>query len=731
MVKIFLLVYQYVKVLQINLDYLKTISHIADEDIIIIDMGIDREVKTWLENQKEFDYICAEGLENYARILNTAIEEFSVTENVLILNANFICLGNGIEQLEEICNSEKEIGAVIPMNFNSICPQKVDLTKALDMIEERPAVSEKSLAIKMPCEYAFLARRFIEKIGKLDEELLLPDSIMLDYSFRGLCQKWKIILAEDVFVYEIVQQIDYYVTFLGGNADHNTLKVKWEMNYFNGMPNDNLIKAIARKRDEMFSVLEVGCDCGANLVRIKNLFPKAELFGLEINQSAAVIAANFAEVQAGNIEDCNLPFLGHSFDYILFGDVLEHLRDPEKVVTYCRLLLKPQGKIIASIPNLMHYTVLKSLIGGDFTYQDMGLLDRTHIHFFTFNEILRMFFRAGYRIDTCNYTTVGDMSEEDKRFVGELKNIGQCETYTYVAFQYLITASVGEKSEKEYFQPKFRSDEETIRLIVEEKKSLGRFGDGEFAIAFDISRQKFQRTDAKLRDRIRQVITQTDNSSLLIGIADNYGSLERYNAQAADAIKLYMTEETRKQHMSLLSPDRVYSDAYMTRPYVIYKDVFTNAPAKRFNSLKKIWDHKRIIIVEGAQTRLGIGNDLFDNAEMIKRILASATNAFDQYDDILLKCKECCFMADLFLLAIGPSSGVLAYDLSKQGIQAVDVGHIDMEYEWYLAGKGIRITVPNKYNNEILGGDDVCNTNLPKEYYEEIIADFSEEIKMC
>ena len=279
--------------------------------------------------------------------------------------------------------------------------------------------------------------------------------------------------------------------------------------------------------------------------------------------------------------------------------------------------------------------------------------------------------------------------------------------------------------ETECFLPRFRSDEETIRLITEEGRSLGRFGDGEFAIAFDIPRQKFQRTDPRLRDRIRQVLTQTDNPALLIGIANHYGGLERFNAQAAWGIRRYLTDETRRQHMSLLSPDRVYSDAYITRVYVLYRDVFTDAPRKRFEALKKIWEGKRIIIVEGAQTRLGVGNDLFGGAARIRRILAPATDSFDRYEDILVRCEECREMADLFLLAIGPSSGVLAYDLSRQGIQAVDVGHIDMEYEWFLAGKGVRVEVPNKYNNEVAEGDKVYNADLPEEYYEEIIVDFS------
>lgn len=731
--KIFLIAYRNIQILKLNLQYLKMMS---DRDIVIIDMGIDKEIRAWVSTQNEFESICAEYteyLEHYAQILNTAIREFSTDEDIMILNANRICLGDCIRQLEEISNSDPRIGAVVPAYFNAIYPQVTDLSTALRMDKERRAERRNRsgtysvMGISQQC--VFLTRRFIDSIGDMDERFLLPDTVMLDYSFRGLCQKWKLISAEDAFVYETFMQPDFYASVLGSNADRDALKEKWGMNYFNVTPNGVLIKAIDRKEDEEFAVLEVGCDCGANLAEIGNLFPKSRLFGLEINPGAAAVASGFGEVQTGNIEDYNLAYERQSFDYIIFGDVLEHLRDPERAVAYCRCFLKPQGKVIASVPNLMHYTVLKALIGGNFTYQDAGLLDRTHIHFFTLNEIVKMFARAGYQIDTYSFTKVRNMSEEDRRFVEKLKDIGGCETFTYIAFQYLVTAGMTAGTEND-LQPKFRSDEETIRQIVEEKKSLGRFGDGEFAIAFDIPRQKFQKPDPKLRDRIRQVITQTDNPSLLIGIANNYGSLERYNARAAEGIKMYMTEKTKMQHMSLLASDRVYSDAYISRPYVLYKDAFTDAPGKRFHSLKKIWENKRIIMVEGAQTRLGVGNDLFDNAKRIRRILAPATDSFDRYDDILSKCIECRNMADLFLLAIGPSSGVLAYDLSKQGMQAVDVGHIDMEYEWYLAGTGGRVSVPHKYNNEVLGGDNVCDTGLSKEYYEEIIADYSGQINL-
>lgn len=185
--KIFLMAYQNIEMLRINLKCLRMISNVNNENIIIIDMGIDRDIQAWLEGQNEFDYICAENLENYARILNTAIKEFSTTENILILNTNLICLGNCIKQLEEISSSDDRIGAIAPTNFNDFHSQETDIATALRMVEERRNRTGTYLAIRLPYQCVFLTHNFIDGIGDMDEQLLLPDTVFLDYSFRGLC----------------------------------------------------------------------------------------------------------------------------------------------------------------------------------------------------------------------------------------------------------------------------------------------------------------------------------------------------------------------------------------------------------------------------------------------------------------------------------------------------------------------------------------------------------------
>ena len=168
--------------------------------------------------------------------------------------------------------------------------------------------------------------------------------------------------------------------------------------------------------------------------------------------------------------------------------------------------------------------------------------------------------------------------------------------------------------------------------------------------------------------------------------------------------------------------NRIYADAYITRPYAIYADNNTDAPKKRFDELKKIWNGKKLLIIEGEKTRMGVGNDLFDNAEGIKRILCPAECAFDRYADILsfaLKQDKDC----LVLIALGPTASVLAYDMAKAGFWALDIGHIDIEYEWMLAGKGGRVDIPNKYVNEVEGGERV-EEYVNEEYEKQIIGSF-------
>ena len=253
--------------------------------------------------------------------------------------------------------------------------------------------------------------------------------------------------------------------------------------------------------------------------------------------------------------------------------------------------------------------------------------------------------------------------------------------------------------------PIVESGDKAIDLIVDKKVSMCRFGDGEFAVIAGENRQKFQKADEELAKRLKEVLSSAWEETIIC-IPDIYGDLSKYNLDCKYNIRAYMTEKVRRQHYELLDFEHIYYDAYLTRPYASYIDNNTDAPKKRFQNLQRIWKGRDILIIEGEKTRMGVGNDLFDNAKSIIRILGPAEHAFDRYEDILNEAlkqdKE-----RLVLIAMGATATVLAYDLAKAGYQALDIGHIDMEYEWMLAGKGKKVEVKHKYNNEVAGGDKV------------------------
>lgn len=258
----------------------------------------------------------------------------------------------------------------------------------------------------------------------------------------------------------------------------------------------------------------------------------------------------------------------------------------------------------------------------------------------------------------------------------------------------------------QWYFPKFFPIEETVERIVSKGCSMARFGDGEFAIMTGEARHKFQHWDERLEVRLKEVI-RSNEEGLLIAIADNYGSLEQYNESGKMGIRYYMAEEVRRQHRCFLDLERTYHNTYVSRPYALFADNHTDAPRKRFDNLKRIWHNRNVVFVEGSLTRMGIGNDLFDNAASIRRIVAPPVNAFDKYDEILQAALRHGTKDTLFLIALGPTAGVLAYDLFHSGFQAVDLGHLDLEYEWCLRGTGERCEVKYKYNNEYPEGDIV------------------------
>lgn len=148
-------------------------------------------------------------------------------------------------------------------------------------------------------------------------------------------------------------------------------------------------------------LLDVGCATGAFAETVRAAQPALEVWGIEADPVAIRLARpRMSSLVVGHFPDVSKDLPVGYFDCIVFNDVLEHMVEPALALAAAVELLAPGGCIVASIPNVRHVTVLAQLIGrGEFRYTDWGIMDRTHLRFFTRRSILRMFAEGGWEVE--------------------------------------------------------------------------------------------------------------------------------------------------------------------------------------------------------------------------------------------------------------------------------------------------------------------------------------------
>ncbi|GAQ02421.1 hypothetical protein NBRC111452_2264 [Companilactobacillus farciminis] len=272
--------------------------------------------------------------------------------------------------------------------------------------------------------------------------------------------------------------------------------------------------------------------------------------------------------------------------------------------------------------------------------------------------------------------------------------------------------------------PKVKTQKDTVEYIIKNRVSVSRFGDGEFKWMFQNRESgNFEINSPDLAIALKKTIAMTDDR-LIICIPDIFSGLSKFNKEAIKYWGICLGINGMKW-LSALNKNRVYFNAQITRPYMDFKD--KSNVGDRFLLLKRIWENRDVLIVEGSQTRFGIGNDLLSKARSVKRILAPPTNAFEKYDDIKNEIiKTINHDKDtLVLLSLGPTATILAADLSKKDIQSIDTGHLDIEYSWYLMKSQRKVAVTGKYVGEAPSGtcnvDNINDKNLNHIYESEIV----------
>lgn len=442
-VTVVLTVHRRLDQLRDTLEWLDGVDGIAN--IIIAVNESEDDTAQWL-SAGQYEYLWFdEGVQGYGKLWNTVLTNFETEEYIVFLEAGVYPEKRSMGALARALESER--AAMASPSTNNFFPNERCIVKSkeeLPQVRRRGRQRNGKEYNKVLCSNwkIWAARRDIfEQSGLFREELSHPEEVLTDYSLRMIQRGLEQIVCLYACAYESFCQCDeiYSAADEWRINDRVFMKQEWGMNYFNLKPNWSLAARIQEESEEEFKVLEVGCDLGATLVEIQNRFPKCKTYGLDINEAAVEIAKHVTEAKYGNIDELRIPF-GEKFDYIIFGDVLEHLRHPEEVVEMCRDCLNEDGCIIACIPNVMHISVMEQLLEGRFVYQDVGLLDRTHIHFFTYHEIMNLFRNAGYEVKDVD-RRVFAISDREQAIVETLLGLSdQTEEWMYTTFQYIVRA---------------------------------------------------------------------------------------------------------------------------------------------------------------------------------------------------------------------------------------------------------------------------------------------------
>ncbi len=297
-------------------------------------------------------------------------------------------------------------------------------------------------------------------------------------------------------------------------------------------------------------VIDFGCATGyfARLLTNRG----CEVIGVEVNSKAAKVADNYCdEVIVADLDFVSLNDIfskkisKEKFDIAIFGDILEHLRNPWKILEETRNILKPQGYVIASIPNIAHGAIRLALLQGNFEYKPLGILDNTHLRFFTRKTVEDLFEDSGYLIDViertklpiysnCDLIPFINKNNFDNNITDEIEQDEDADTLQFVIRAYPVTLeskySALQKQSFKVVEQLNKSETQLNKLRIELQESQLRFQAKHSE--FEQLQAQLHQTKTQLEDaQVQLQHTQADSQEVKNKFQHNQTKLEETQNQ--------------------------------------------------------------------------------------------------------------------------------------------------------------------------------------------------------
>ncbi|OYR88617.1 SP_1767 family glycosyltransferase [Lactobacillus taiwanensis] len=397
---------------------------------------------------------------------------------------------------------------------------------------------------------------------------------------------------------------------------------------------------------------------------------------------------NVAEVQ--NLEELvkklpNIHFSIAAFTPVAF--LLSHLSQYDNVTIYPSVTAKKQIELINKC------TVYLDINYGN---KNKMVLDRI-VHRKV--PILSFSSSQSKKLDYEHYQVFED--DQINEMANRIQKVGKSITQQFVP---------------QLFNIHVRGMDEALDRLINEKKSIIRFGDGELSL-INGKGITYQAYDENLSRQLKQILFAGGNNKYDVALPDVFESLKNYGQYTKDFYETNFFFNNQHLLKEIEKTENIYSNTFISRPYIDRID--KSKSAHWFDKLKQIWKDKDILIVEGNFTRSGLGNDLFANTKSIKRIIAPSKNAYQKISEIEQTIRE---NAEdrLILLMLGPTAKLIVDDLQDLKNQLIDLGHIDSEYEWFKMSATHKVKLKNKHTAEFNFDENIESVH-DKTYENEII----------
>lgn len=347
--------------------------------------------------------------DNPVAAINKAIAD-SNGRDIAFLYGDTVVTSNWLPRLQQVLYNTKNCGAVGPIGYNSSIYQSVPIEERKEystirdmaLVAAENAVHNKgqiSHSLFLDAFCILFTREIWQKFGPWVEEYQCPAKAVMDYTVNLVKAGYDCLVAKEVLLHN-----SFYPLRGAEYSDELVFrKIRgFSSGYSMGAREDLLDLANLKKSD--LTIMDIGCACGGTLMKAREMNPNAQLYGMELSPGAAAVAEHFGQVFQADMLTIDKTELLDKFDYIFMGDVLEHIVDTDGALAKVYSWLKKGGQLIVSVPNIANISIITNMLMGKWHYVDSGILDRTHMRFFTYKEMVENLTRHNFTVKTSAYS---------------------------------------------------------------------------------------------------------------------------------------------------------------------------------------------------------------------------------------------------------------------------------------------------------------------------------------